>query len=63
MKRAALVGSGASQTSRPTSGAPLGLIPAATPAARKPAGSPGPEPSSETCAGGSIQRLVKKLLK
>ena len=39
VKRAALVVPGSSETSRPTSRPPLGLIPAATPAARKPAGS------------------------
>ena len=40
VKRAALTGPSASHTSRPRSGLPLGLIPQATPAARKPAGSP-----------------------
>ncbi len=40
VKRAALVVCGASETSRPRSGAPLGLIPHATPAARKPRGQP-----------------------
>ena len=42
VNRAALTGSAASQTSRPTSGSPLVFSPAATPAARKPAGSPTP---------------------
>ena len=40
VKRAALTGRSASQTSSPRSGLPLGLIPHATPAARNPAGRP-----------------------
>jgi hypothetical protein len=58
VKRAALVASGASQTSRPTSVPPLGLMPAATPAARKPAGRP-PAASSRTQSGTSTQREEK----
>jgi hypothetical protein len=59
VKRAALVVAGASETSRPTSVPPLGLMPAATPAARKPCGSP-PSWSSRTQSGTSTQREVKK---
>ena len=59
VKRAALVVSGASQTSRPTSVPPLGLMPAATPAARKPTGRP-PAGSSRTHSGTSTQREEKK---
>ena len=51
VKRAALVASGASQTSRPTSRLPDGLSPAATPAARKPAGRP---PATSTRALGDV---------
>src|SRR5919204_2063043 len=61
VNRAALVVSGASDTSSATSLPPLGLIPAATPAARKPAGSP-PSGSSRTPSGTSIQREEKKRL-
>ena len=56
VKRAALTGCSESQTSRPRSGLPLGLIPQATPAARKPAGRPASGPSSRTCAGAGTQR-------
>ena len=57
VKRAALTVSGASQTSRPRSGAPEGLSPQATPAARKPSGRP--PGISFTWSGGSTQRDVK----
>ena len=60
VNRAALVVSGASLTSRPTSVAPEGLMPAATPAARKPAGSPG-DAASRTPSGTSSHRERKKL--
>ena len=60
VKRAALAGSGASHTISPTSSPPLGLIPAATPAARNRPGSPSPS-SSVTCSGTSTQRERKKL--
>jgi hypothetical protein len=61
VKRAALVASGASQTTTPTSGEPDALMPAATPAARKPAGSPSPS-SSVTWSGRGTQRLEKNEL-
>ena len=51
VKRAALTGFSASQTSSPTSGRPLSLSPAATPAARKPSGRPESAASSRTCDG------------
>ena len=53
VKRAAETVSGSSETSRPRSRSPDGLIPARTPAARKPAASPS---RSVTPAGGSTQR-------
>ena len=56
VKRAALTGTGPSQTSRPRSVRPLGLMPQATPAARKPAGSGTSGPRSRTCAGRGTQR-------
>ena len=56
VKRAALTGFSASQTSSPRSRLPLGLIPHATPAARKPAGRPASGPRSLTCAGAGTQR-------
>ena len=59
VKRAALVASTRSHTSRPTSGLPLGLIPARPEAARKPRGRP--PGSSATWSGRSIQRESKKL--
>ena len=57
VKRAALTVSAASQTSRPRSGAPERLEPAATPAARKPAGRP--PGISVTWSGASTQREAK----
>ncbi len=59
VKRAALTGRSASQTSSARSGLPLGLIPHVTPAALKPAGSPASRPSSRTCAGAGTQRERK----
>ena len=59
MKRAALTGFSESHTRSPRSGLPLGLIPHATPAARKPAGSPASGPRSRTCAGARTQREWK----
>ena len=56
VKRAALTGVSASHTSRPRSRLPLGLMPAATPAARKPPGRPASGPRSRTCAGAGTQR-------
>ena len=56
VNRAALTQSASEQTSRPRSIPPLGLIPQATPAARKP---PGSSPGlSVTCSGTSSQRLT-----
>src|ERR1700722_8388726 len=60
VKRAALTGFSASQTSSARSGLPLGLIPHVTPAARKPAGSPESSASSRTCPGTGTQRERKK---
>jgi hypothetical protein len=57
VKRAALVASGGSQTSSPTSGLPDALRPAATPAARKPAGNP--PAASAAPSGTSTQRERK----
>ncbi len=59
VKRAALTGRSASQTSSPTSGLPEGFSPAATPAARKPSGRPVSPPSSRTCPGAGTQRERK----
>ena len=59
VKRAALVASGESQASSATSRSPLGLMPAATPAARNPAGRPS---TSRTWPGASTQREAKKEL-
>src|SRR5918992_1194491 len=59
VKRAADTVSGASETSTPTS-RPSGLIPAATPAARKSAGRACGS-SSRTCPGASTQRERKKV--
>ena len=56
VKRAALTVPGVSETSRPRSVPPLGLRPAATPAARKPCGSP---PGASTAwSGNDTQRLM-----
>ena len=60
VNRAALVVSGESQTSRPMSLPPLGLIPHATPAARKPWGSPPSRLEVAHASGTSTQRDVKK---
>ena len=60
VKRAAEVVAGSSDTSNPTSG-PSGFRPAATPAARKPAGR-AVGSSSDTCSGRSIQRERKKVI-
>ena len=57
VNRAALVVAGALETSSPTSGWPLGLIPHATPAALNPCGSP--PPGSDTLPGTSTQRDPK----
>ena len=59
VKRAAETVSGASETSTPTS-SPLGLMPAATPAARKPVGS-SVSLASPAFTGSSTQREEKKL--
>ena len=61
VKRAALTGLCASHSSRPRSGLPLGLIPHATPAARKPLGSPLPAGSSRTCSGHGTHRERKNV--
>jgi hypothetical protein len=55
VKRAAETVSGSAETSSARSGSPDGLMPARTPAARKPAASP-PSGRSVTCSGGSTQR-------
>ena len=57
VKRAALVVAGAPDMSSPRSRSPLGLIPQATPAARKPRGSP--PAVSVMLSGTSIQREEK----
>ena len=61
VKRAADTVSSESDTSTPTS-SPFGLIPAATPAARKPAGRAWGS-SSRACLGASTQRELKKLIR
>ena len=58
VKRAALTVSGASETSRPRSVPPLGFSPQATPAARKPCGSP--PSASATCAAADPARLRQR---
>ena len=61
LKRAALTVSGMSDTSRPRSGAPDGLSPHATPAARKPFGRP--PSASVTWAGVSTQREANAVIR